>query len=82
MNPVESVVAMVTGKSRKQKPWQRPSDATPRGRPLYAHVAASKWRGGGKVCARHKVAVKRVRRRIDGVNRKVTICPRCEREAA
>jgi hypothetical protein len=60
--------------SRVRKPWQKVSDATPRG----TLGVPGKVEPHGVVCKEHRIAAKRVRVKIDGVKRKVWQCPRCE----
>jgi hypothetical protein len=65
---------------REAKPWQRPSDHTPRQVPIHGRVKEPGLTLG-RACKTHRIAAKRVRRKVDGVNRKVWLCTRCERAA-
>jgi hypothetical protein len=65
---------------RAMKPWQRPSDHTPRRRPI-AGWMKEPGQTNKAACKVHRTGAKRLRRKADGRNYKVTVCPRCERAA-
>lgn len=72
-------------RGRKQKPWQRASDHTPRRRDVHGWLKFP-GQATGPQCGKCKVAVKRIRVRVDGNSHegkttrkaKVHECPRCK----
>lgn len=86
--PSDPLGRLFAPKRRKQKPWQRDSDHTPRGRVVYGRLKFP-GQATGPACGKCKVAVKRVRQRVDGNSHegrstrkgKVSECPRCKAQS-
>jgi hypothetical protein len=65
---------------REETPWRRRTDSTSSGVPIHGRVKEPGLTLG-RACKVHRIAAKRVRRKVDGVNRKVWLCTRGERAA-